>query len=407
VSDTAAAARRRRTVALAFVAFISLGLPDALLGVAWPSLRASFGLPLDALGALLLTGTIGYLVSSSLNGPTVRVLGVGGLLAASCFLTGACFLGFIVSPAWWCIVALALGVGLGAGAIDAGLNTYVAAYHGERTMQWLHASYGIGAMLGPFIMTAGLAWTASWRAGYAVVGGLQILLAGLFLATLALWQAPPAGAGEKKITEYATPLGETLREPRAWLSVLLFFLYTGIEIGTGLWIYSILTGARGVAPAAAGVWTGSYYVAFTGGRVLAGVVVRRTGVEPLVRYGLFLALAGILLVAWNPALPVSLVAIPLIGLAVAPVFPGLVSATGERVGARHAVNTIGWQMTGAGLGGALLPWLLGALARRTELEAIPIAITGLLVVEIAAYLLARRIRPVSGAATRPRDISPA
>jgi len=171
-------------IILAYVAFIALGMPDGLLGVAWPSVRGSFLIPLDALGSLLFTSTAGYLTSSFLSGRLLALLGVGRVLAVSCALTGVALLGYTLVPSWWMMVSLGVLTGLGAGAIDAGLNTYVAAHFGEGLMQWLHASYGIGVTSGPLIMTLALNAFQSWRVGYISVSGGQLLLAICFTLTL-------------------------------------------------------------------------------------------------------------------------------------------------------------------------------------------------------------------------------
>lgn len=153
-------------IVLAYIAFISLGMPDGLFGVAWPSIREDFVLRLDSVGAFFFAGTTGYMLSSFFSGKIIRRMGVGGTLAASCALTGSALLGYTLVPSWWMMVALGVASGLGAGAIDAGLNTYVASHFGEGLMQWLHASYGFGVTLGPIIMTTGLNFFNSWRLGY-------------------------------------------------------------------------------------------------------------------------------------------------------------------------------------------------------------------------------------------------
>ena len=184
-------------VILAYVAFIALGMPDGLLGVAWPSIRAGFSIPLDAVGMLISTAVTGYLISSFLSGPLIARLGVGRVLAASCALTGVGLIGYTLVPEWWMMVLLGLVAGLGAGAIDAGLNTYVAAHFGEGLMQWLHACYGIGVTLGPIIMTIALTTLNSWRVGYRVVGGFQLALAACFVLTLAMWDKKRRLPGSK------------------------------------------------------------------------------------------------------------------------------------------------------------------------------------------------------------------
>lgn len=375
-------------VALAFIAFISLGLPDGLMGVAWPSVRAEFKQPLDSLGYMLVAAMIGYMTSSFISGKIMARLGVGGLLAASCALTGGSLLGYTLAPGWPVMVALAVFAGFGGGAIDAGINTYIATHFKESLMQWLHASFGVGITLGPIIMTVGLNNTGMWRTGYWVVGTAQVLLAVCFVLTASMWRNGTSTRveGERKLTDYRTPMQETLREPRAWLSILLFFLYTGMEVILGNWAYSLLTESRGIAPQVAGFWTGSYWFTFTVGRVLAGLYANRIGGRKLVAGSLMLALAGALLLWWNPSNTVSLIGVATVGFAIAPVFPALVSLTADRVGAKHAANTIGMQISAAGLGGSVLSSLAGVLARRISLEVIPIYLSGLAAVLLTIFL---------------------
>lgn len=370
-------------IILAYIAFIALGMPDGLLGVAWPSIRGGFSIPLDAMGLLLIMSTTGYLVSSFSSGKVISRLGVGRVLIWSCALTGIALISYTLVPQWWMMVLLGIAAGLGAGAIDAGLNTYVATHFGEGLMQWLHASYGIGVTLGPIIMTLALSTQNSWRLGYRIVGGFQIILAVCFIVTLPLWMQndKPATTGQpQRLTDFKTPLLETLKHPRVWLSMLLFFLYVGAEVSLGAWSYTILTEARGIPTRSAGLWAGSYWGMFTIGRVLAGLYAKRVGVTTLVFGSLVGALTGALLLWWNPVGWANLLAIALIGFSIAPVFPALISGTSQRVGARFAANTIGMQMAAGGLGGALIPGLLGVLARQVSLEVIPLCLTVLFAV---------------------------
>ncbi len=362
-------------VILAYVAFVALGLPDGLLGVGWPSIRASFSIPLDAIGMFLATVVAGYMTSSFLSGPLISRIGVGRVLAISCAMTGVALIGYTLVPEWWMMVLLGVIAGLGAGAIDAGLNTYVAAHFGEGLMQWLHASWGIGVTLGPIIMTIGLSTVNSWNAGYRAVGGFQLALAACFVATLPMWNQKDASTKTeepKRLTDYKTPMGETLHQPQVWLSILLFFLYVGAESSLGIWTYSLLTESRGIDPTVAGFFAGSYWAMFTVGRLVAGVFAKRVGVNALVTGGLIGALLGVCLLAWNPTAAMNLLAVALIGFAIAPIFPALMSGTSQRVGNHYAANTIGMQMSATGLGTAVIPSLLGVLANRVSLEVIPI-----------------------------------
>lgn len=385
--------RKIGLLVLAYVAFISLGLPDGLLGVAWPSIRGEFDLHLDMLGVLLAASTLGYLTSSFFSGRVMARLGVGGLLAASCLMTGASLLGYTLVPAWGMIVALGIVAGLGAGAIDAGINTYIASEHSDGLMQWLHASFGIGITLGPIIMTAGINAFQSWRWGYVVVGAAQVILAVCFALTASLWKrdgAAPETDAERKLLDYQTSLRETLLQPSVWLSMLLFFLYTGLELTLGHWSYTLLTESRNIAPQTAGLVAGSYWATFTLGRILAGLYTRKISLHTLMRGSIVLALVGAALVWWNPSAVVSLAGVALVGFAIAPIFPGLVSGTSARVGPKHAANTIGMQISAAGLGGAAIPGVAGVLAQRTTLEIIPIYLTVLFSLLLGLYLLAMR-----------------
>ena len=180
-------------------------------------------------------------------------------------------------------------------------------------------------------------------------------------------------------------MSETLRQPRVWLSVLLFLFYTGAEVTLGTWVYTLLTESRGVDPTAAGFWTGSYWAMFTVGRVLAGLYTRHVRANTLVRGSLIAALCGALLLLWNPAPVANLIAVAVCGFAIAPIFPALVSGTSQRVGERFAANTIGMQIAGGGLGGAIVPSIAGVLARQFSLEVIPLWLVGLFVTLLTVF----------------------
>lgn len=384
---------RLSLIVLAYIAFVALGLPDGLLGVGWPSIRAGFSIPLDAIGMFLTAAVAGYMTSSFLSGYLLSRLGVGRILAASCFLTGMALIGYTLVPQWWMMVLLGVLAGLGAGAIDAGLNTYVATHFGEGLMQWLHASWGVGITLGPIVMTLGLTAWNTWRFGYRVVGGFQLALAACFLLTLAMWNqdhAPATNESGKKLTDYKTPMGETLRQPQVWLSVLLFFLYVGAEGGLGTWTYTLLTESRGVDRTLAGFFAGSYWFTFTIGRIVAGLVASRVGVNRLVLGGLAGALLGTGLLVWNPSEVANVIAVAVIGLSIAPIFPAMMSGTTARVGEHFAANTIGMQMAATGFGTAFLPSLMGVLARRISLEIIPVCLLVVYAGLLVFYLLAAK-----------------
>ncbi len=395
-------------IILAFVAFIALGLPDGLLGVGWPSIRAGFSVPIDAIGMFLAAAVTGYMTSSFLSGFLLSRVGVGRILAASCLLTGFALIGYTLVAQWWMMVLLGVFAGLGAGAIDAGLNTYVAANFSERVMQWLHAFWGVGITIGPIIMTIGLTALSTWRFGYRVVGGFQIVLAVCFVLTLAMWnrnKAPAHSETKKKLTDYKTPLGETLHQPQVWLSMVLFFLYVGAEGALGTWTYTLLTESRGVDVTLAGFFAGSYWFTFTIGRIIAGMFASRVGVNKLVLGGLIGALLGAVLLAWNPSEMSNVLAVAIIGLSIAPIFPAMMSGTSARVGDRYAANTIGMQMTATGFGAAIIPSLMGVVARQVSLEIIPLCLLAVYAGLFGFYVLAV-MYPKSKAATAPASSGP-
>lgn len=380
-SATGARQRAALLVGLAYAAFISLGLPDGLHGVGWPSIRTTFGLPLDALGAFMTTGMIGYMASSFSSGRVLARIGVGWLLVLSCLATAVSLLGYGAAPLWGVMVGLGLLAGLGAGAIDAGLNTYAAENFSPRTVNWLHASFGLGAMIGPIVMSSVISAGQSWRLGYLIVGAAQLALAGCFAATRSQWHAHAEESQAAPVP--SASMARTLALPSAWLSMLLFFLYTGLEFSAGQWLYSLLTEARGMRPGLAGFWVSAYWGSLTLGRLLSGAVVTRITVLRLLRLCMLGALLGIVLLWLNLATWLSLAGVALLGMALAPMFPSFISLTPARMGPEHAANTVGFQVAGAVLGGAALGSSFGLLADQVGLEAL-----GPFLLAVAALLMA-------------------
>ena len=381
-------------ISLIFLAFIALGMPDGLLGVGWPSIRAGFGIPLEALGVLLFTSMVGYLTSSFLSGMLMRRWGVGRLLIASCLLTAAGLAGYTLVPQWWMMVLLGVISGLGAGAIDSGLNAYVANHFGPGLMQWLHASYGVGVTTGPLMMTFALANYQNWRLAYLAVGGFQVLLALSFVISLPLWERVPArGEAQTLPASAAAPWANTLRQRRVWASMALFFFYVGAEVTFGSWVYSLLTESRGVSPQLAGYLTSSFWFMFTVGRILAGLLTRHINVRALVKACILTGLTGAVVLALDFGVWANLAAASLIGLAFAPVYPGMMSGTLGRVGREHSDSSVGMQAAAGSLGATGLTSLVGVLARSFSLEVVPILLIIFLLCLLGVYLLVEHKGP--------------
>lgn len=368
---------RRRLLLVAYLAFVGLGLPDAVTGVAWPSIREAFGSGQDGLGWVLSCAATGYLASSLAAGGLVRRLGVGRLLAASSALVAVALLGYATTGFWPVFLLCAVALGAGGGAIDAALNLFVAVAFGARQLNWLHAFYGVGASLGPLLMTAVLAAGWSWRWGIAAIACVLAALALAYAATRKVWSvAPGPGRGDDG-PGAAMTARRAIRLPAVRLHVAAFFLLTGVEATAGQWSYTVLTEARGVPPAVAGVCVGGFWAMFTLARVAAGVVVVRFGGVRLARACAAAVVAGASLFAFAPAGAPLLggAGLWVVGLALGPLFPGLMAETPRRLGAGAAAHAVGFQVAAAVVGAAAVPALAGALAARgVGLEAVSAAL---------------------------------
>nr|MDT0656587.1 MFS transporter [Micromonospora sp. DSM 115978] len=403
-------------LALAYLAFVSLGLPDGLLGVGWPSISLDFGVPTEAVGLLLTFTTTGYLISSVAAGFSIARLGVGRLLAASTGLAGLALAGYTVSPGLTVMLGCGLFLGFGSGAIDSGLNAYAASAFGPRHMNWMHAFFGLGVAIGPLIMTTVLGAGLAWRWGYGIVATAQLVLALAFAVTSRAWSnrdpsAPaPApevapGAEVAPIREVApvsvvaaapTPvvgpirIRQTLALPAVWLGALAFSVYVAIEIAAGLWAFLLLTEGRGISAAVAGVCVSIYWGSLFVGRVVQGFVAERLGSARVLRWSLVAMVAGAVLVAVPGPGALAVVGLAVIGFGAAPVFPLLTLTTADRVGAAHADRAIGVQIGAAALGGTLVPALIGVLIGRLSVEALGPSLVVLAVGLLSLHAAARR-----------------
>jgi fucose permease len=353
---------------LAYIGFISLGLPDAITGVAWREIRNRFDQTQGALGFISLALGSGYFLSSFFAGQLTQRLGIGLLLTASSLLVAAAMFGNALALSFEMILVCVVIWGLGSGAIDAGLNHYAASHFSARHVNWLHACYSLGATLGPFLMTAAIAGANSWRLGYAIVGSIVLTLALLFAITVRRWNDDGPAPDEQA----ATPLtmSAVLARPLVWMQIAVFFCYTGLEFAIGAWTPTLLVESRGVPPTTAGMVAGGYFGAIGVGRILLGGLADQIGVDRLLRLATIASLAGTLIFALSSGLVFSIVGLTLLGLGLAPIFPCLMSRTPARLGKDVAAHAIGFQVSAATIGGAALPALAGQLAERVSLEAV-------------------------------------
>jgi fucose permease len=356
-----------RTVTVAFLTFIGIGMSAGLLGLAWPSIQKQFELPLDAVSILYLFSTISYTLSSFLIGRLMARFGSGTTLLAGAVVMSLCLFGVATSSTWALIIAFSTLSGLGNGVIDAGLNMYMATYQSARQMSWLHACFGIGITIGPLIMTFVLAQKLGWQAGYATVALMIMIIVALFAVTHRLWRNEGFQTAENQTVQRAS-FAETLRVPVVWLSMATYFIYVGMEIGIGQWAYTLLTQSRGISPEYAGPWVSIYWGSFTVGRFLFGIIANRFRIERILRYCMLAMIVGAVLFWWNPINVVGLIGLVIVGAGQAPIFPMLMSDTAQRVGAEHAENGISLQMGAVGISTAFLPGLIGTIGKNYGLE---------------------------------------
>ncbi len=369
--------RREGLLALTFVGFVSLGLPDGLLGVAWPSMRADFALPLSAIGPLLISFVAGYVGSSFVSGRVVAAIGVGRLLAASAAATAASLAVYAGSPVWSVIVVAAFAGGLGAGGIDAGINTYAALHHSPRTLNWLHAFYGLGAAMGPLLMSRVLGSGAPWQRGYLAVALASAVLAAVFWSVRDLF--PRSADRHDSQAASAPTLRDTLRLPAARWSLAAFFVYTGLEATAGTWAYSLYTEGRGLAMETAAPWVSLFWASLGAGRVLFALFGSRVAVTSALRVAL--GVIGVAaLTIWLGPPEWGFAGLALLGLACGPIYPSLIASTPTRLGEAHAANGVGLQVALAALGQSLLPAAIGVAAGRFGLEIVGAELAGAAIV---------------------------
>ncbi|MCX7394490.1 MAG: MFS transporter [Planctomycetales bacterium] len=356
-------------LSLAFIGFVSLGLPDAVIGVAWPSVRETFGLRQGAVGLVLVASGIGYLLSSVFAGRLMHTLGIGLVLAASTGLVAVAMSGFAFSTMWGAFVVCAWVHGLGSGAIDSGLNGYAANHMSARYLIWMHACYCFGALIGPVLMSTVLASGRHYSLGYSIVAGTMLAMSIVFLITHQSW-------GEVSSTAKKIPLsvgaGSALRYSAVWLQMAIFFLYTGLEVTFSQWAFTVLTESREVSPGTAGLAVGVYWGSLGTGRVVFGLIADRVGIDRLLRYCLLVAGSGALLFSLRLPVEAAFLGLSLAGFGLAPVFPCLMSRTPRRLGTGLSAHAIGFQVGAAMIGAAVVPGTLGIMAGRGGVEAVPI-----------------------------------
>lgn len=392
--------KARWLLIILYLSFISLGLPDAVLGVAWPSMRLSFDKSLEVAGFLLSMTTILSVVSSLAAGFITARFSTGLVVAACAAMTSAAMFGYAFSPTWHALLFFTVFFGLGQGAVDTAVNAYMARSYSSRHMNWVHCCWGIGATGGPLIMTAVFGLGLSWRGGYAFIGCIQAALALVFFLSLKLWK-PQASeqqsyGGEQATAGAAKTVSEEKSLPRAGFlasslsGIAFYFFYPGIELVPGLWGASYLVEQLGASPASAAVSITMFWASLSLGRFLVGFPASRVSNACIIRCGILLAASGAALLLLGQSLFLCRAALILTGLGIAPLYPTMLHETPRRLGKEHADKIVGFQVGAALAGAATIPALVGIAARHASLAAFAYALVFFICLVAAAHEISLR-----------------
>lgn len=381
-------------LAIIYLSFISLGLPDGLLGAAWPVMYRELAVPVSYAGAVSMTISCGTIVSSLLSDRIIRKLGVGKLTAVSVAMTALALVGFSHSPSFWLLLLWAVPYGLGAGSVDAALNHYVALHYTSRHMSWLHCMWGIGASVGPYIMGNALSNGLGWTAGYRQVGYAQMVLTAVLLFSLPLWEGKQSRHKTKGEEAPTLRLGQIFLIPGAKAVMAAFFCYCALEQTVGLWASSYLRLRWGTDPEAAAGYAGLFFAGITMGRAVGGFLTLRFQDRQMICMGCTMIGGGVLLLLLPLREGTALLGLLLVGLGCAPVYPCMIHSTPEHFGEEHAQAIIGVQMASAYAGVTLMPPLFGLLTRYIQIESFPLYLLLLLLTMVLSYQrVLKRARP--------------
>jgi len=366
-------------LAIIYIAFISLGLPDSLLGAAWPVMHEDLGAPLSYAGIISMIIAFGTVVSSLQSDRLTLWLGTGKVTAISVAMTATALFGFSASSEFWMLCLWAIPYGLGAGGVDAALNNYVALHCRSWHMSWLHCMWGVGAATGPYIMGMALEMGKGWPAGYHIIAVMQVVLTIILFASLPLWKERKdevqADSGHKR---KPLSLREIFQIPGAREILVAFFCYSAVEQTCGLWASSFLNLSKGISAEQAASFGAMFFIGITVGRAINGFLAMRMHDESMIRMGQVLILLGIVTVMLPASETFALAGLILIGLGCAPIYPCIIHSTPAHFGRDKSQAIIGVQMAAAYIGTMLMPPLFGILANHLSTSLLPIYLLALL-----------------------------
>jgi len=374
-----------------YLAFISLGLPDSMLGAAWPVAYAQLGAQVSYAGFVSIAITVGTVISSLVSVRVIRKFGTGGVTAACVLLTGAALLSISFTKSFVVLMLLAIPLGLGGGAIDAALNNYVALHYKASHMSFLHSFWGVGATISPLIMSQFLKQNGYWQGGYRFVSIIQLSLALVMFLTLPLWgRASNARQDELREDHIEIDNRTAIKKRGALMAVLSFFFYCAGESSVGLWAATYYVTVRGVDPSIAATWGSLFYFGIMGGRMISGLLAMRVKERTLINTGLIIAVFGALLMILPLPQFFSLAGLLLFGLGCAPVFPNLIHITPQRFGKNYSQAIIGLQMASAYVGATAMPPVVGWIGQAIGFDGLPYYLLGCLALLYMTIIVCNR-----------------
>lgn len=364
-------------LAVIYLSFIGLGLPDALLGAAWPIMYQEFQVPVSYMGFVSTTISIMTVISSLQCDRMIRRFGAGKLTAVSTAMTALAMFGFTISTNYWMLFVFAIPFGLGAGSVDACLNNYVAIHYKSWHMSWLHCMWGIGASLGPLFMSLALTRTNIWNNGYLYVGIVQAVLAFIIFMSLPLWKQSDREEVEKKMKSLS--LKEIFNITGTKSVMTLFFCYCAIEHTTGLWASSYLVLSKGISEEIAAKFASLFFIGITVGRALSGFVSMKLNDRNMIRLGSGIIIGGIAIMCLPLGNTAALIGLIVIGFGCAPIYPCVIHSTPIYFGVEKSQSIIGVQMASAYLGNCLMPPVFGLIANHINIGLLPVFLIILIV----------------------------
>ncbi len=362
-----------------YISFVSLGLPDALLGSAWPSIYPAFGVPVSYAGIISFIIAFCTIISSLQSDRLTRKFGAGLVTAVSVAVTALAIFCFSISSSFISLCLWAVPYGLGAGSVDAALNNYVALHYKSKHMSWLHSMWGIGAASGPYIMGWVLAGGGTWNGGYRVISYLQTVITLLLFMSLPLWKKDREDE-KKEGKEKTLALRDVLSLPGAKPAFLCFFVYCALEQTTGLWASSYLTLYRGMSAETAASFASMFYIGITVGRIFSGFLSIKLDDDRMVRVGLSVLAVGVVILLLPLGQYGAVVAFVIIGLGCAPVYPSLIHSTPSHFGKENSQAVTGLEMASAYVGTSLMPPFFGVIAEHISVMLLPFYLLFLLVI---------------------------